>query len=1051
MMMNLTFAQGQQFLVKRKGLSFSLIKPLTLLLLFFVMASSAIAQNSKKVMGKVLDEAGAPVVSASVKVKNTTKGTTSDAKGEYSIDVAEGAILLVSSVGYEGSEIRIGKGSEYVIVLKTVAQTQNQIVVVGYGSQKRASVTGAISSVSSKTLNELPVASIDQALQGRVSGVTVTNNGSPGSSPIIAIRGISSITGSLEPLYVIDGFPTGSLNTFDNKDVESVEVLKDASAAAIYGSRGTNGVILITTKKGKRNGRIQVNYETFVGVQNTAKRIGLLNTQEYVQFATNLLGTGGLPPRLKPANFNLPVNSTTSQTFAQTNTDWQSEYFKKNALLTQHNISLAGGNDVSRMYVSAGYFNQDAISQGANYKRGNFRVNSEHVISKYVTFGENLYLATANQKVNGSEGGNRTQLANVIRMQPYLPVYNPTNNGGFVGPDNSFDGSDPRNPVEIALLQDNNSKQIKVLGSAFAEISFTSWLKFRSTFGLDYSNNVGSSYTPIHDDKGTSKATLASIGQQRDLFTTLLYTEQLSFNKEFGKHTVGATVVFETQGQGRKTETQSGNQDNNILKNLNGAININTGSSTTETFLESYIGRVNYDYANKYLFSASIRRDGFSIWAPGNKFQNFPAVSAGWRIDQEKFMEKFPKISELKLRAGYGLTGLNGIFLGPYPWQVGVNINNSSYPFGNTALVGLGSSYGNLSNKELKWETTKQFNIGLDLGLFKNKITLIAEYYKKNSNNDNLIINVPTPFSFGFGGNGVIANVADLENKGFDFQAAYHKNKGDFKFDVTGLISFVTNKIKRLNTDNSSIVAGGDPDFSNGAEITKTEAGQTIQYFYGFETDGLFQNADQIARSAYQPGAFVGDIKFKDLNGDGKITDADRTNLGSYIPKFTYSTNFAATYKNFDATLFFQGNYGNKIFNGVRVLSEGMRRLFNGSKEVLNAWTQANPNTTVPRAVNGDPNGNARVSDRWIEDGSYLRLKNLMIGYTLPENLLKSLTKGAVSRFRVYVSSQNLVTFTQYKGWDPEIGTKNGALTNGIDYGQYPSARSFQVGLQVGF
>jgi TonB-dependent starch-binding outer membrane protein SusC len=1049
--MNFTLAKLQRLALKWKTNAVSLLKPLTMVVLLLVATISAFAQTTKPITGKITDETGAGLPGISVKVKNTTKGVSTDATGGYTIDAAEGAVLVISSVGYESSEIRVGKKSDYVTTIKPTSQSLGQVVVVGYGTQKRTTLTGAVASVSSKTLNELPVASIDQALQGRVSGVSVVNNGSPGSNPIVAIRGISSITGSLEPLYVIDGFPTGSLNTFDNKDVESVEVLKDASSAAIYGSRGTNGVILITTKKGKRNGRMQVNYESFFGFQSPAKKLSLLNTDQYVQFATTLLGgTGSLPPRLKPANFNLPINSTTAQTFAQTNTDWQDEYFKKNAMLTQHTVSVAGGNEASRFFASAGYYNQDGIAQGLGYKRGNFRINSEHVISKYFTFGENLYLATADQQADGSGGGNRTPLANVVRMQPYIPVRNPDNEGGFAGPINSFDGSDPTNPVEPALLQDIHNKQIKILGTAFLEVNFTSWLKFRSTYGMDYSNNGNSQYTPIFDDKGTLNATAAKISKQRNLYTTQLFTEQLSFNKSFGKHTIGATAVFETQGQTNVNEFQSGEQDNNTIRTLSGATNPASGAGRGEVFLESYVGRVTYDYANKYLLSGSMRRDGLSVWAPDNKFQNFPAVSVGWRVSQEKFMQNIKSISELKLRGGYGLTGLNGAFAGYYPWQSGVNVNNSSYPFGNTNLGGLGSSYNSLGNKSLKWETTKQFNIGLDLGLFRNKVTLVADYFSRRS--ETLLLPVPTPFSFGYGGNGTTKNVGDLLNKGFELQAAYHKSNGNFKWDVTGLVSFISNSVKKLDTDNASITAGGDPDFSNGAEITKTEAGLPLQYFYGYVTDGIFQNADQVANSPFQSGGTrQGDIKFKDLNGDGKITDADRTNLGSYLPKFTYSLNLSANYKNFDASVFFQGNYGNKIYNGVRVLSEGMRRLFNGSTEVLNAWTQTNPNTNIPRAINGDPNENARVSDRWIEDGSYLRLKNVMIGFTLPESTLKTLTRGTVTRFRLYVSSQNLYTFTKYKGWDPEIGSKNGPLTNGIDYGQYPSARSYQIGLQVGF
>jgi TonB-dependent starch-binding outer membrane protein SusC len=1047
--MDLTLAGMNCLLMKGRANAFSFTKGALFFLLLFAVSISSLAQTVKTVTGKITNDGGLGLSGVSVNVKNTSKGVVTDANGNFSIDVPAGTVLVVSSVGYEIAEITVGSKNSYSLALKSISQSLEQVVVVGYGSQKRTTLTGAISTVTSKTLNELPVASIDQALQGRVAGLSVVNNGSPGSTPIISIRGISSINGSAEPLYVIDGFPTGSLNTFDGRDVESVEVLKDASAAAIYGSRATNGVILITTKKGKRNSRLQVTLDSYVGIQSPAKKIDLLNTEQYVQYATNLLGAANLPPRLQPANFNKPIYTGATQTFAQTNTDWQDEYFKRNSLITQHNISIGGGNGGSRFFSSAGYYKQEGIAQGLGYERGNFRINSEHIISKVFTFGENLYLAVADQQYEGT-GGNRSPLANVIRMQPYLPVYNPANPlGGFFGPISSFDGSDPTNPVEPALLDEYHSKQLKILGSAFVEVNFTKWLKFRSTFGLDYSNNASNQYRPIYNDGGTLAFSTASIGRQRNLFTTLLYTQQLGFDKTFGKHHIGATAVFETQGQRFTGESASGDQNNNLIRTLNGASNLNTNAVKGETFIESYVGRVTYDYSNKYLFSASIRRDGLSVWAPGNKFGTFPSASVGWRIDQEKFMEQFKNVSELKVRAGYGLTGLNGASLGSYPWQVGINENATAYPFSGVPSNGPGSFYSQLGNLDLSWETTKQLNFGIDLGLFKNKVSLVAEYFNRQT--DNLILGVPTAFSQGFNGGGVLANVGAMRNTGFEFQAAYHKTKGAFKWDATGLISIIKNRVLNLNTENGSIGAGGDADFGGGTDITLTKAGQAVQSFYGWVTDGLFQNAAEIASHALQSGAGVGDIRFKDINEDGVINDADRVFLGSYLPDFTYSLNLSASYKNFDASLFLQGNQGNKIYNGGRVLTEGMIRLFNAGTAVLNAWTPANPNTTIPRTINSDPNKNARVSDRWIEDGSYMRIKNVTIGYTLPESLLTRLTKGAVTRFRVYMSSQNLLTITQYKGWDSEIGTRRGTLTNGIDYGQYPSARSFQFGLQAGF
>ena len=1021
------------------------------------------ASAAPPLSGKVTNENGEPLAGVSVLIKGTAKGTTTNSAGVFTISADPGETLEFSIVGYKLVSVKVGKTANFTIQLQSDASKLNEIVVVGYGTQKRSTLTGAVASVNSKTLSELPVASVDQALQGRVSGLTVTNNGSPGTPPIVAIRGISSINYATDPLYVIDGFPTGNLANFDVKDVEGVEVLKDASAAAIYGSRATNGVIIITTKKGRRDGRVQVNYDSYVGMQSPAKKISLLNTNQYVLYERALDGAAGIgvPPRMQPANFNQPIYAGAKQTFAQTNTDWQDAYFRRNALITQHNISLSGGNAVSRFYTSAGYFKQDGIAQGLSYERGNFRLNSDHNLGKVISFGQNLYLSVGNQHYEGT-GGNRSPLTNVIRMQPYLPVRDPTNKlGGFMGPQNSFDGADPTNPVEPAILQDYTNKTLKVLGTAFVDVSLTSWLKFRSTFGVDYTNLYTQQYIPIYNDGGTLNYSSAGITNQRQLFTTLLFTQQLTFDKTFGQHHINAVAVLERQGQNYNNETSSGNQSTNDIRTLNGASNVAANSTFQQNLIISYVGRLTYDYAGKYLLSASLRRDGLSVWAPGHKFEDFPSASVGWKIDQVSFMRNSKNISEMKLRAGYGLTGLNaalgpigasGSSLGNYPWEVGVQANQALYPFGNSLTSGPASYFNALGNTSLVWEATTQLNFGMDLGLFDNKLTITAEYFRRKSKNSELILNVPTPPSYGFGGTGVNGNVASMQNNGFELQAGYHQRIGDFKWDVTGLISIIRNKVLSLNTPNASIVDGGDADFGGGAPLTNTVAGQPVQSFYGWKTNGIFQSAADVSKGPVQlPGTAAGDIRFADLNGDGKITDADRTFLGSYLPKFTYSLNYSASYRNFDLSLFFQGVQGNKIFNAERIISEGMLRLFNSGTAVLTAWTPTNTNTSMPRAISGDPNQNSRPSDRWIESGSYLRVKNLMIGFTIPGNGLQTMTKGAITHFRVYVSSQNLLTFTGYKGWDPEVGTRRTSLTNGVDYGQYPSARSYQVGVQVGF
>ena len=1003
------------------------------------------------VSGKVTNEDHIPIAGVTVAVKGTSFGVSTDADGMYKINVSNNSSILVfKSIGYLTQEININGITTINAELKRDTKSLEEVVVVGYGSQKRASVTGAVSSVSGKTLSVLPVGGVDQALQGRIAGLTVTNNGSPGNAPIIAIRGISSINFGSGPLYVIDGVP-GGLNNVDAGDILSVDVLKDASAAAIYGSRATNGVIIITTKKGANNGRLQIDVNSYVGVQNLIKRYSLLNTQQYVQYATALDGANSLPPRLQPANFNLSIYPGTSQTFASTNTDWQKEYFKSNAPIMQHNIAISGGNGVSRFYTSAGYFDQSGITQATNYSRKNFRINSEHNIGKLLTFSENFTGAISKQRYD-IPPGNITAITNVIRMLPYLPVRNPTNLGGFEGPISSFDGSDPANPVEYALINQNTNNGVELHGVASATLKIAPWLKLTSTYGIDYGSNLNQTYNPIYNDGGTLSSSVANISDNRGTGTSQLFTQQLTFDKTFfNDHHVSAVVVYETQGNISSYQTSSGQQSTNLVKTLNGATNLFTNYTYGTNLLISEVARVGYDYQGKYLVSGSIRRDGFSVFAPGHKYANFPAASIGWKVDRENFMKNLTQISELKLRAGYGVTGIDGAALGNYPYQQAVASNVGTYPFNNNIGNNIGnvSTYYGLSNYDLGWEITKQFNYGLDLGLFKNKVTLSAELYHRET--DNLILNAPTPPSIGFGGNGTPQNVGSMKNTGFELTLGYHKNEGSFKWDITGIFGLDRNKVLKMNTPTASISAGGDVSFGGGAPITYTIAGQPVQSFYGYVVQGIFQNAADVAGHATQQGAAPGDLMFKDINHDGVIDANDRTFLGSYLPKFTYALNYGASYKHFDLSLFFQGVYGNKIFNAENVILQGMPRLFNASTAVLNAWTSSNTNTSIPRAAQGDPNGNVRPSNRWIEDGSYLRLKNLSLGYNLSSDWLKSFTNNTFTKLRVYVSSTNLLTFTKYTGLDPEIGSKNGTLTNGIDYGQYPSPRVVQLGIQATF
>ena len=1028
---------------------------------FLLLTLNIFAQRT--ITGTVTGPDKKPVVGASVIVKGTSAGTTTNEKGVFSIAVpANHDVLVITYVEYEVNEVTV-TGNTVEVTMKEKDVTQNEVVVVGYGTQRRTNVTGAVSSVNNKTLNEYPVLSVAQALQGRVPGVTVTNNGSPGTDAIVRIRGISSISFASDPLYVVDGFPTGNLAAIDTRDIETVDVLKDASAAAIYGSRATSGVIMITTKKGRRANKFSITLDSYYGSSKVTERLDLLNTEQFKQYA--IAYRGSQVPRLLPPSLNEPIYPGASQTYGQTNTNWQDEYFQKGNM-TQTHIGLSGGNDISRFYASAGFVDQEGTTPSVDFRRYNFRFNSDHVISKVFTFGENLYVASGDQGFDANETGSRTNLVNVIRMMPHMPVYDPTSNGGYRGVDATKDGGDPTNPVEDAELKNPaNRSMVKVLGTAFVEVNFTKWLKFRSTFGIDYANGLTYRFQPIFNDNGAiagSSATQATITNNRNISTVKLFTEQLTFDRAFGNHHINATAVYEFQEQDIKQENASGNQPSNDLKTLNNATNISAQTLVFKNAIISYVGRVGYDFKGKYLVSAAIRRDGLSVWAPGKKWASFPSGSIGWRVDQEDFMQNMEKVSELKVRVGYGITGLNGTVLGSTPWQVGVSGNSSSYPFNNSITGGPASSIQSLGNQDLEWEKTKQFNIGVDLGLVKNKITLTDEYYQRKT--DNLILCVPLPPSMGFINTSVNQNVASMENSGFELQLGYNDREGDFKWNASANLSFVTNEVTKLAEGVPNIERGADQDFGS-YNITNTAPGHPVQSYFGWEVVGIFQSMAEVNSSAvqvkptgtatYDPTKHTspGDIRFKDQNKDGVIDLKDRVFLGSFIPKVSYAFNAGISYKNLDFSLFLQGVQGNEIFNAARVITEGMVRFFNAGTQVLNAWTPTNTNTNIPRAISADPNQNARPSTRFLEDGSYLRLKNISIGYNLAGNSLQSLTKGVLKNFRVYFSAQNILTFTNYSGYDPEVGnrTPNNSLTNGIDYFSYPQPKSFQVGIQAGF
>ncbi len=1011
------------------------------------------------VKGRVMDEQSNPIPGANILIKGTTLGTSTDSDGRFSLTVPDASsVLVVSFIGYLSKEIEVGAQTEISIVLTADIKQLSEVVVVGYGTQKKASVTGAISSVSAKEITTQPVVNVSQALQGRIAGVTVVNNGAPGEAPVIRIRGVGTINNA-SPLFVVDGFPTSDLNSFNPKDIESVDVLKDASAAAIYGSRAANGVVLITTKRGANNKKLTVNFDSYYGVEQAWRKLDLLNTPQYIDYATDLMTNAdiykqetkapsdpnvvigsSIPARISSGGLDQPINSQTSQTFRQTNTNWQDEMFRTGRI-QQHKVELSGGSSTSKMFASVGYFQQEGIMLGTGYQRGDARFNSDHNVSKRVTVGQNFYIAFDERKIEQQSGG-RTQLQHMIRSSPYFPVYNPDNYGGFFGAQ-GVDGSDPENPVRIAMMDKQNQQRLKFLGNAYVDVKIFDFLSYRFQGGLDYVDYTQRTHQPAFNTGtgGYSSRPAALLNQNRQNFASVLLTNQLTFNKSFGKHTVNATLVAEQQTSNFSQITGAGeNPLSNDVKEPVALSKISFSGNRSQSAIISYIARANCDFNNKYLLGASFRRDGSSRFSPNNRWGNFPAVSVGWRLSEESFLADNNVVSDLKLRASYGVTGNNQS--GDYAWISTIS-GNQIYQFdkaGGTPSTGY--TIRALANPNLTWESTYMTNVGLDLGIINNQFTLSAEYFRNRTTD--MIIQRPIPLSYGYD-TAPYDNVGEVENKGFELELGYEKSEGALHLNVSGNVSVVRNKVLSLG-DEGTTIAQGD---WYGDNLTNTKVGQPIGYFNGYVTDGLFQVGES---SPLQPNARPGDIRFKDLNGDGKLNSDDKTNIGHFLPKFAYGLNFSANWKGFDAMLFFQGVSGNEIYSVVKYDLEGMTRLFNSGTAVLDRWTPENTNTNVPRAISGDPNQNARASNRFVENGSYFRVKNLTIGYSVP---VSSIMKGTFTRLRIYATSQNLLTLTKYKsGYDPEIGNRNATtngLTQGIDYGQFPQARSLVVGVQVGF
>lgn len=1010
-------------------------------LMFFSI--SAIAQNTT-ITGSVTDAMDdSPIPGVNVIVQGTSIGSVTDIDGEYTIDVPEGNdVLTFSYVGYQKQNIEIGNRSTIDVALQQDVEELSEIVVVGYGTQQRTDVTGSISSVSGEEINKQPITTIEQGLQGRAAGVNITQrSGAPGAVMDVQIRGIGSI-GNSQPLFVVDGIPfindasaTGSgatnpLASINPADIESIEILKDASSAAIYGARAANGVVLITTKRGEA-GETKITFDAYTGVQNAWRTLELTGIDGYKEISDELTDNANLPRVVALQREEELVNLT----------DWQDEVFQSSPI-NNVNVGFSGGSESARFNITANYLDQQGILLNSGLERLTFRVNTDFNKGRF-RFGESLLVSqTGIEEFTGS-------LANALRMPPNRPVLNPNNIGGYAG-NRIIDEQDANNPVAEANLFENSTTRWRVLGSFYTEYDILDDLTYRLNVGADFTYGNRDNYNPPYEFGERRTQPFATLDEENRYSISPLMEHTLNYRKSFGNSNLEVLAGYTVQTfKSRFANAEGRNTANAIVRTLDGVNDVpRVNGSLQEFSLISYLGRVNYNLADKYLFTINLRRDGSSRFSPDNKWGTFPSASFGWRVSNENFMAGIEAVSDLKLRSSWGQVGFQEI--GNYTFQT-VLANTVNYVFGGQQVTGVAQR--RLAASNLQWETSTQFDIGFDLGLFNDQIYINADYYIKET--ENMLVPVPPSLSTGIT-NAPTLNAGSVRNSGLEFALTYRKSSGAFQYDISGNFATLNNEV--LSLGGGQPIIGGNV---NVTRVTRIIEGEPIGHFFGFVTDGIFQTQEEVEQHATQPNAQPGDIRFKDLSGpegvpDGVINDLDKANIGDPLPNLIYGLTFNARWKNFDLNLFLQGVSGVELYYGYRYDAEGMLRPWNIEKRTLNRWTGPGTSDEIPRAIGGDPADNARESDRFIGDGSFLRARNFSIGYNIPSTTLAKFAGGFMSSVRIYGTAQNLFTLTQYEGFDPEIGTQSSnpgqfSRSRGIDGAGFPQARTFLLGVQVGF
>lgn len=987
-------------------------------------------QQAKTVTGTVTDVSGEPIIGANIRIKGTTTGTITDIDGNFSIEAKPQSVIEVSYIGYLTQETVINNQKSIRFLLKEDTKTLDEVVVIGYGVQKKADLTGSVANINTEKLNTQSNANIGQALQGKIAGVDiVSQGGAPGSGTRIMVRGIGTLNNA-SPLYIVDGMYMNSIDHINPNDIASIDVLKDASSAAIYGSRAANGVIIVTTKEGSNTeGKPIIDLSVNLGISTASKFLDMLDAKGWAEVTTIARQAIGKPALDMATDLaNKPDN------------DWQDIMFRP-ALMQNYNLAVKGDGKYSTYYTGLGYFNQDGIVKGTNYQRYNIQSKNDYKRGIF-SAGTNLIISFSHDKPLHQElrGG---MIGTILQSVPTLEKYDDTREGGYGG----TYGDVVNIPHPLAIIDDNimdrYNENVKIFANLYAQIELFKGLKYKLNLTPDFSFERYKNYLNKYDF-GLATNSITQLTERQRRRRNILVENLLTFDRTFGEHKISALAGYTYQDSRFRHIQAYGEGLPQGLEEIDAATtNRSNEGNSWRSVLTSILGRVFYSYQNKYLFTATIRRDGSSKFGKNNRYGYFPSFSLGWNVAEEKFMENVHWLDQLKLRGGYGVLGNQEIDNYQYSSTITTGIN---YPDGNGGLL-QGAFPKNFANPDIKWEETAMTNVGIDFMAFNNRLSLTADYYVKNTKD--ILLTVPIPISSG-GANDPIRNAGKIRNNGFEFNLGWMDQPNpDISYGINLIGSFNKNKVIAMGSESGSIKGGST---NQNITTSETKAGYPIGGYWLISTAGYFNSQEEVDAYAkdgkkIQPAAEPGDIKFVDANNDGVINDDDRVFQGSPFPDFTFALNGNMRYKNFDLSIGLQGVLGNKIYNATRQTLEDVTKGSNFLASCLDYWTPENKNASHPRLTWDDPNRNTRAeSDRYLENGSYLRLRSVQLGYTFPQTWFK----GAIQHARVYINAENLFTITSYSGYSPDVNADN-ANYRGFDNFIYPTNRTFMLGLNVTF